>query len=86
MKDQNPLGTCWTFAANAVIETQLLRTGRGVWDLSEKNMTLLSGFEGDWNLGGNNDMASAHLLRWSGAVMETNDVYFINANDSYNVT
>lgn len=86
VKDQNPLGTCWTFSANAVIETQLLRTGRGTWDLSEKNMTLLSGFEGDWNSGGNNDMASAHLLRWSGAVMETNDVYFTNGNDSYNVT
>ena len=42
VKDQNPLGTCWTFAANAVIETQLLRTGRGTWDLSEKNMALLS--------------------------------------------
>ena len=68
------MGTCWTFAANAVIETQLLRTGRGEWDLSEKNMALLSGFKGDWNSGGNNDMAAAHLLRWSGAVMETNDV------------
>ena len=86
VKDQNPLGTCWTFSANAVVETQLLRTGRGTWDLSEKNMALLSGFEGDWNSGGNNDMAAAHLLRWSGAVMETNDVYFTNGNDSYNVT
>ena len=83
VKDQNPLGTCWTFAANAVIETQLLRTGRGTWDLSEKNMALLCGFEGDWNLGGNNDMAAAHLLRWSGAVLETNDVYFTNDNSSY---
>ena len=83
VKNQNPLGTCWTFAANAVIETQLLRTGRGEWDLSEKNMALLCGFEGDWNLGGNNDMAAAHLLRWSGAVMETNDVYFTNENSYY---
>lgn len=83
VKDQNPLGTCWTFSANAVIETQLLRTGRGEWDLSEKNMALLSGFEGDWNLGGNNDMAAAHLLRWSGAVLETNDVYFTNNNSYY---
>ena len=77
------MGTCWTFAANAVIETQLLRTGRGEWDLSEKNMALLSGFKGDWNSGGNNDMAAAHLLRWSGAVMETNDVYFTNDNSYY---
>ncbi len=83
VKDQNPLGTCWTFAANAVIETQLLRTGRGTWDLSEKNMVLLCGFEGDWNSGGNNDMAAAHLLRWGGAVLETNDVYFTNGEGSY---
>jgi C1A family cysteine protease len=80
------LGTCWTFAANAVIETQLLRTGRGEWNLSEKNMTLLCGFEGDWNLGGNNDMAAAHLLRWAGAVAETNDVYFTHANSYYDVS
>ena len=83
VKDQNPLGTCWTFAANAVVETQLLRTGRGEWDLSEKNMALLCGFEGDWNSGGNNDMAAAHLLRWAGAVAETNDVYFTNDNGYY---
>jgi len=86
VKDQNPLGTCWTFAANAVIETQLLRTGRGEWDLSEKNMTLLCGFEGDWNSGGNYDMAAAHLLRWAGAVAETNDVYFTHANSYYDVS
>lgn len=85
VKIQNPLGTCWTFAANAVIETQLLRTGRGTWDLSEKNMALLCGFEGDWNSGGNNDMAAAYLLRWSGAVLETNDVYFTINNNSSSV-
>ena len=75
VKDQNPFGTCWTFAANAIIETQLLKAGRGVWDLSEKNMTMLCGFEGDWNSGGTFDMAAAYLLRWGGAVAETNDVY-----------
>ena len=84
VKDQGPLYTCWTFAANAVIETQLLRTGRGEWDLSEKNMTLLCGFDGDWNLGGNNDMAAAYLLRWGGAAQEANDVYFTNDNSYYN--
>ena len=81
VKDQKPWGTCWTFAANAVVETQLLRTGRGEWDLSEKNMTMLCGFEGDWNLGGNNDMSAAYLLRWGGAVLEANDPYRINRDD-----
>lgn len=75
VKDQSPLGTCWTFAANAVVETQLLRMGRGEWDLSEKNMTMLCGFEGDWDSGGNNDMAAAYLLRWGGAVLESCDKY-----------
>ena len=81
VKNQNPWGTCWAFAANAVIETQLLRTGRGKFDLSEKNMVMLCGFEGDWNSGGNNDMSAAHLLRWGGAVLEANDLYRKNRND-----
>ena len=98
VKDQKPLGTCWAFAANAVIETQLRRAWINEndlhesappesdipgWDLSEKNMVLLSGFDGDWNLGGNNDMAAAYLLRWGGAVAETNDVYLTHANSYY---
>ena len=75
VKNQNPWGTCWTFASYATLETQLLKSGRGEWDFSEKNMVALSGFEGNWNLGGNYDMAAAYLLRWGGAVMESNDVY-----------
>ena len=81
VKDQTPWGTCWTFSANAVIETQLLRTGRGTCDLSEKNMVMLCGFEGNWDSGGNNDMAAAYLLRWGGAVLEENDRYRNNRND-----
>ena len=75
VKDQGDFGTCWTFAANAVIETQLLRTGHGTWNLSEKNMAALSGFGWDWAYAGNNDMAAAYLLRWSGTVPEVNDPY-----------
>jgi len=75
VKNQNPWNTCWTFASCAVIETQLLRTNRGTWDLSEKNMASLSGF--GWSVadGGNFDMAAAYLLRWGGVVAETNDFY-----------
>lgn len=75
VKYQGPLLTCWTFAANAVIETQLLRAGRGEWDLSEKNMASLCGFEYVLECGGDYIMASAYLTRWGGAIAEANDVY-----------
>ena len=78
VKDQAPWGTCWTFAAFATLETQLLKSGRGEWDFSEKNMASLNGFDVYFNNGGNYDMASAYLLRWGGAVMESNDVYRVD--------
>ena len=80
VKNQLPWGTCWAFAANAVIETQLLRTGCGEWDLSEKNMVMLCGFKGDWNSGGDYDNSTAYLLRWGGTVLEANDQYRTNRN------
>lgn len=75
VKNQGRVGACWAFAAYATLETQLLKAGKGEWDFSEKNMVNLHG----WNLspddGGNNDVAAAYLLRWGGAVAESNDVY-----------
>ncbi len=35
VKDQNRSGTCWSFAGLAFIESELLRTGKGEFDLSE---------------------------------------------------
>ena len=75
VKNQGDWNTCWTFASCAVIETQLLRTEQGTWDLSEKNMVSLSGFGWSMDGGGNFDMAAAYLLRWGGVVAETNDFY-----------
>lgn len=35
VKDQHRTGTCWSFAATSYIESELLRTGKGEYDLSE---------------------------------------------------
>ena len=35
VKDQHRSGTCWSFASVSFIESELLRTGKGTYDLSE---------------------------------------------------
>ena len=35
VKDQNATGTCWCFATTSFIEAELLRMGKGEYDLSE---------------------------------------------------
>ena len=35
VKDQHRSGTCWSFASTSFIESELLRTGKGEYDLSE---------------------------------------------------
>ena len=35
VKDQHRTGTCWSFAATSYLESELLRTGKGEYDLSE---------------------------------------------------
>ena len=81
VKNQGNIGACWAFATFAVLETQLLKAGRGEYDLSEKNMVSLSGFDLTPDDGGDYYMSAAYLLRWGGAVAESNDVYKSSIGD-----
>lgn len=74
--DQNPYGTCWSFATLGSLECSLLPRERH--DFSEDNMVLGSGFDngGDpYNWGGNLTMSTAYLVRWSGPVDADSDAY-----------
>ena len=80
VKNQGGVGACWAFSTYAVLEAQLLKSGRGEYNLSEKNMVNLHGFMASPNDGGDYLMSASYLLRWGGAVAETNDVYVKDIN------
>ena len=73
VKDQNPYGTCWAFAALGSLESNLL-PGES-WDFSEDNLIWYSGFDGAGYNGGNSLMAAAYLARWGGPFTEDQDAY-----------
>lgn len=75
VKDQNPLGSCWTFASIGAIESSWLKKGYGTFDLSEENMGTCHGFEFGINDGGNDLIAAAYLTRLAGPVLESKDPY-----------
>ena len=76
VKDQNPYGTCWSFAACGSLESCLL-PGESR-DFSEDNMVLASGFNypgSPYDAGGQIFMSTAYLVRWGGPVYEGDDAY-----------
>ena len=81
VKDQGSSGSCWTFASIAAIESYLLKTYNLSADLSENNMRIIMSNESVngslWNAekGGNDILAAAYLLRWSGAINESDDPF-----------
>ena len=74
VKNQDPAGTCGTFATIACVESNWLVNGWGTFDLSEQNLATCHGFS--WNYeGGEPTCLCAYLTRFSGPVLESDDPY-----------
>ena len=73
VKNQNPYGTCWTFATLGSLESSFLPGT--LYDFSEDNIARTAGFDLDpYNGGGNYWMSTADLAK-SGPVYEADDPY-----------
>jgi C1A family cysteine protease len=73
IKNQGQDGNCWAFASIGSLESSLLPAEN--YDFSENNEKNLHGFSVPINLGGNDFMATAYMVRWSGPVSEAADPY-----------
>ena len=75
VRDQDPYGTCWTFATMGALESFLM-PGEST-DFSEDNLVNYSGFTSSDNYqsGGNYWMSLAYLLRGAGPKTEAADPY-----------
>lgn len=86
IRDQGESGACWTFAMLAAMESYLLKYDNVSYDFSENNMkntmNIYSYTGSDLSTEGNYLLALAYLLRWSGAINETDDPYSANSTSS----
>jgi uncharacterized repeat protein (TIGR02543 family) len=81
VRDQGTSGSCWTFATYGSLESNMMPAE--TLDFSENNLKNASGFDRDPNNGGGNgDMSTAYLARWSGPVAEADDPYDPNSTTS----
>jgi len=74
VRDQNPYGTCWAFAAIGSLESALMPGEPR--DFSEDNMVTRNGYVGvTYESGAYTEVALAYLARWGGPVDEEDDPY-----------
>ena len=76
VRNQGQIGSCWTFATMASLESNLFPyISAADDDFSEKNLMNLHGFASGPDDGGNATMSIGYLARWSGPVPEALDPY-----------
>lgn len=76
IRNQNPYGTCWTFATFASVESAWKVAGDADFtNLSEGNMAKCHGYDFGIDEGGNEYMATGYLTRLAGPVYESADPY-----------
>lgn len=75
VKNQGALGSCWTFATYASMESGLMQAGGPEQDYSENHLVRNHGFYWGPNDGGHIWMSQAYLARLAGPVAEADDPY-----------
>jgi C1A family cysteine protease/PKD repeat protein len=75
VKDQGPVGACWSFSTMGAIESRWLRLSGTTYDLSEQNLATCHGFNAGIDDGGSDFIAAAYLTRLSGPVTEGSHAY-----------
>lgn len=73
VRDQLTTGACWAFASLGAIESVL--APKTQYDFSEDHMSLSHGYNLSQENGGHYLIALGYLTRWSGPVLEKDDVF-----------
>ncbi|MCL2108675.1 MAG: lectin like domain-containing protein [Oscillospiraceae bacterium] len=79
VENQGPNGLCWAFAANAVVESNMMKNGMGTRNFSELHMGYAASFANGNSLkgspmrsapsdGGNREISTSYFMRGAGSV------------------